>query len=131
MDIKEFGEKYIKAQEEAWREGKFDGLEEILTPDVIYHFGALGDMQGLEGHKQYVLASMQNYSDTEYNWQYLVGDGNLFAISYKSKGTATTDIPALNITKGNKHTGDYIFIIQVKDNKVSEVWANGSYNISD
>jgi len=130
MDIKEFGGKYIKAQKEAWK-GNFDDLEAIESPDVIFHVGPLGEMVGWEAHKQYIQSNSQATSDLHQDFKYLAGDGNLFAISYKSRGTAINDIPAFSIAKGHNLTVDYLFVLQVQNGKIIEVWANGSLNISD
>ena len=131
MDIKEFGEKFIKAQKEAWKEGKFDALEALESPDVIYHLHPFGDMTGWEGHKQYIQSNSQAATDIQQDWKYLVGEGNLFAISYKSKATAAVDMPTMNVAKGKKVASDYLFVLQVKKNRITEAWLNGTLTVSD
>jgi hypothetical protein len=106
-------------------------LESLESPDVVYHLAPFGDMAGWEGHKQYIQSNSQNSTGLQQDFEYLVGNGNLFAISYKSRGTAIVDVPAMNIAKGNKIATDYIFVLHIKDSKIAEAWLNGSINISD
>jgi len=42
MSIKDFAEKFIKAEEEAFHEGNFDALKKLEDPNVIYHELGLG-----------------------------------------------------------------------------------------
>jgi hypothetical protein len=37
MSIKDFAEKFIKAENEAWLKGNVDALNAVDAPDVVYH----------------------------------------------------------------------------------------------
>ena len=37
MNIKEFAQKFIEAEDEAWKNGNLDKLEELEDPNVAYH----------------------------------------------------------------------------------------------
>ena len=50
MDIKEFAQKFIEAESDAWLIGNFDALEKLEDPNVIYHMGT-GEIVGHEAHK--------------------------------------------------------------------------------
>ena len=55
MDIKEFAEKFIGAEDEAWIRGYFAPFEVLETSDVVYHMPApYGDIAGFQGHKQFI-----------------------------------------------------------------------------
>jgi ketosteroid isomerase-like protein len=131
MDIKEFAKKFIRSEDEAWQNGHFDAMEALEDPDVIYHVIPLPDMVGWEAHKQYIQANRQIIPGIRQDWQYLAGEGNLFALSYKSSGTTAAEIPAMNIPKGKKIATDYLFVLQVKDGRVAGVWSNGTFTLSD
>lgn len=126
MSIKEFAEKFIKAQNEAWLKGNFDALEALEDPNVVYHIAPMPDMVGWEGHKKYIQMSQQALPDIRLEWKYLTGEGNLFALSYKSRGTFTGERPGFPPPTGKEVTADYLFILQLKNDKIIEVWMNGS-----
>ena len=131
MDIKDFAEKLIKAEDEAWQNGNFDALEALENPDVVYHVSPLPDAEGWEAHKQYIQINRQVISGIQQDWKYLAGEGNLFALSYKSSGTTAAEIPAMSIPKGKKIATDYLFVLQLKSGRVTEVWSNGTFMLSD
>jgi hypothetical protein len=60
LDIKEFAENFIKAEEVTFAEGKFEELEKLEDPNLIFHFYGLDkEMKGFEAHKQYILSLQQ------------------------------------------------------------------------
>jgi ketosteroid isomerase-like protein len=129
MSIRNFGERYIKASKEAWQRGDFEELEQLLHPDVIYHYMPLGqDMVGWESFKQHIVGGRKALPGLWQEWQYLTGEGNYFAISYKSRGTLTgqaSDMPAP--TEINKEvTANYLYLFHLKDGKIAEAWYNGT-----
>jgi predicted ester cyclase len=131
MNIKEFAEKFAEAEKEAWKKGNFKRLEAMENPDVVYHIPSLPDVVGFEGHKQYIQNTVQAVSDLWQEFNYLVGDGNLFAFAYKSGGQLTREMPGMPIPKGKKYSTDYLCLFRVKNGKVAEVWMNGSITASD
>ena len=131
MEIKEFAEKFIKAEDEAWQNGNFDALEALEDPNVVYHVSPFPDMVGWEAHKQYIQTNRQIVAGIQQDWKYLAGEGNLFALSYKSSGTTAAEIPAMSIPKGKKIATDYLFVLQLKSGRVTEVWSNGTFMLSD
>jgi predicted ester cyclase len=131
MDIKDFAEKFIKAEEEAWRKGNFDHLEVLEDTQVVYHVSPFPDMVGFEAHKQYIQGSVQTVSGLRQEFRYLTGDGNLFALTYKSSGRLTSEMPGMPIPKGKKYSTDYLCLFKLKDGKVAEAWMNGSMKVID
>jgi predicted ester cyclase len=131
MDIKEFADKFIKAEEEAFQHGKFDSLAKLEDTNVIYHMGPMGDMVGHEAHKQDIVGTRQAVTGIKQEFKYLTGEGNLFALSYKSSCRFTGEKPGFPTPVGKKFATDYLFVLQVKNGKLVEAWANGSFTISD
>jgi predicted ester cyclase len=131
MNIKEFAEKFIEAENQAFQQGNFDALEKLEDPNVVYHMGSLGDMVGHEAHKQDIIGTRQACSDVKQEWKYLTGEGNLFALSYKSNAKFIAEKPGLPIPVGKKIATDYLFLLRIKNNRIIEAWANGSINILD
>jgi len=132
MDIKEFAQKFIEAENEAFQNGNFDLLAELEDPNVVYHMGSLlGDMVGHEAHKQDILGTRQATSEHPMEWKFLVGEGNLFALSLKSHLKLISEIPGYPLPVGKKIATDVLFVLRVKKDKLIEAWANGSYTISE
>ena len=126
MDIKEFAEKYIKAEEDAFQKGDFTALEELEDPNVVYHMSSFGDLVGHEGHKQNIMSSHQLASDIKQEWKYLTGEGNLFALSYKARYISKGNIPGMP-PEGKEAYRDALFLLRLEHGKVVEVWNNGSW----
>jgi len=132
MNIKDFAEKVIKAEEEAFQKGNFDPLKALEDPNVVYHaFQRPTDMVGHEAHKQDIIGSKQGRSFTKLEFQYLTGEGNLFALSIKINARVTGGKSEDSIPVGKNVSGNWLFIGRVKKGKVIEGWVNGYSTISD
>jgi len=131
MDIKEFAEKFIKAEDEAWQNGNCDVLEALEHPNVVYHMMLLGDQDqvGWEAHKQYILGMRQAVSEGHQEWKYLTGDGNVFALSYKSHAKYAVEVPAMSIPAGATVVSDALFVFRLDGGKIAEAWIQGNYSI--
>jgi hypothetical protein len=115
MDIKEFAEKFIKAENDAFQRGDFTTLAKLEDPNVVYHMYHLGrDIIGHEAHKQDIIDSQQGVSFNKMEFQYLTGEGSVFALSLKTNAS-----------------GSYLAIVRVKNGRIVESWANGSRTVAD
>ena len=127
MSIRDFGENYIKTSKKAWQKGDFEELEQLLHPDVVYHYMPLGmDMVGWEEFKQHIVGGRQSLPGLRQEWQYLTGEGNYFAISYKSRGMLTGQAPGMPPPTGKEVTANYLYLFHLKDGKIIEAWYNGT-----
>jgi predicted ester cyclase len=130
MNIKDFAEKFFKAEDEAFQKGNFDALEKLEDPKVVYHIPPLPDMVGHEAHKQDIMGTRQACSDIKQEFKYLTGDGNLFSFSYKSNALITGEKPGFPMPIGKKVSTDMLFVLRVKNGRVIEAWANGNFTIT-
>ena len=131
MDIKEFANKFIEAEDEAWQNGNFDALEALEDPNVVYHMKLIGqELVGWEAHKQNILSSIEAVTDLHQEWGYVVGDGSVFALTYKSSGKTKNAMPAMSVPAGASLATDAIFIFKVENDKVIEAWVHGNMAIS-
>jgi predicted ester cyclase len=123
MNIKDFAEKFIKAEEDAFQKGDFTALAKLEDPNVVYHMSYFGDLIGHEGHKQNIMAGRQN-ADIKQQWQYLTDECNLFALSLKEllvfKGNTPGMPPA-----GKEASNDCLFLLRLKHGRIVEVWSYG------
>jgi hypothetical protein len=129
MDTKEFAEKFIQAENDAFQKGDFVALSKLEDPNVVYHMSTFGDMVGHEAHKQQIISSHQWFSEIKQEWQYLVGDGNLFALSYKARYISKGNI---GLPPAGKEAGrDSLFLFRLDHGRIVEVWNNGSWKDID
>ena len=134
MNIRKFAEKVIKAEEEAFQKGNFDLLKALEDPNVVYHMyqrSTYIDIVGHEAHKQDIISSQQGRTFTKLEFQYLTGEGKLFALSLKTNARVTGEKQREPVSVGKNISGDYLVICRVKKGKVIEGWANGNVTISD
>ncbi|MBN1160323.1 MAG: ester cyclase [Dehalococcoidales bacterium] len=126
MNIKDFIEKFIKAEDEAWINRNFMPLAALEDPKVVYHFIVLGaDIDGFAAHKQQILDSLASYSDIKQDWKYLTGEGNLFALLYEAHYISNGTVPGLP-PAGGKVDVNLMFLFRLKNEKIVEAWVNGT-----
>lgn len=129
MSIQKFAEKFIKAENEAWMKGNVNALDEVDASDVVYHLQPpVPDVKGLDGHKQYIVAARKAFTDIKFEWKYLTGESNLFAVSYSVRMMFTGEFPGLPPPTGKEVTGSEICLCRLKKGKIVEVWMAGAYS---
>jgi predicted ester cyclase len=125
MSLKDFVEnEFIKAENEAWENGDFRALEKLLDPNIVVHMPPpLSDLKGIKAVRQYVLGTRLAISNFTQRWQYLTGDGDVFALLHTESGvfTGVTGVP----TNGKEITIEGLFVFRLKDRKVVEEWVRG------
>ncbi len=126
MNIKDFAEKFIKAEDEATQKGNFEPLKALEDPNVVYHMSTLGDLVGHERHKQNLMDGRQAFSEIKMEWKYLTGEGNLFALSLKERLISRGNVPGMP-PAGKAALTDSLFLFRLKHGKIIEAWNNGSW----
>ena len=126
MDIKEFAQKFMEAEYEAWRDGNFEPLEQIESPDMTLHMPPIPDLKGFEGHKQYIMTACESMKDLTVEGEYITGDGNVGVLSFKETATLTADNPVFKIPAGTTIDVDGLMVIRRENDRVAEIWIKGS-----
>jgi hypothetical protein len=130
MNIKDFAEKFIKAEDEIWHKGNYKPLETLENPDVYYHMPPpFQDAKGFEAHKQQILGYRMVLSEVKQEWKYLAGDGNVFALAYKARYVSNGKSP--EFPAGKAMNAEAIWVFQLKDGKIIEGWEQGTGSITD
>jgi hypothetical protein len=111
--------------------GNVDVLEKLEDPQVVYHMPGGYDRLGHEAHKRDILILRSNISDLKMDMRYLAGDGNICAISLKSSGRYVSEIPTRPLPVGKNFLDDYLFVYRLNNNRIVEVWINGSSIFTD
>jgi hypothetical protein len=126
MDIKEFAQKFIEAEDQAFQQGNYEALEQIESPNIVIHYPPLPDFNGFEAHKQYIMAAREGTKDLQQEWQYVVGDGNVAVLSLKQQMTTTVDNPAFQIPAGSTVNADGLFVLKRENDKIVEIWLHSN-----
>jgi hypothetical protein len=131
MSIKEFAEKFIEAEKQAFQQGNFDALNAIQAPDVVYHWGAGRDMVGREAHQRDIMEYRQRTSSHLQEWNYVVGDGDVCVLSIKETMTFVKEYPAISAPAGATIEFDAFFVLRRENDKVAEAWIKGASRVLD
>ena len=123
---KRFAEKYIAAEDKAWGTGDVSDLKVLEANDVVFHMPGL-ELKGWQAHEDYIVHGRPTVENLKQDWTYLTGEGNHFAMAYESSAKLIGDqkTPASNISNS------YLFLFRLKNDKVAEIWVNGSATKSD
>ncbi|HEY94089.1 MAG TPA: ester cyclase [Dehalococcoidia bacterium] len=123
MGIEEIAEKWIQADKQAFQEGNFDALEQLESPNIVIHSAPVPGTIGFEEHKEHILKVREEVSDLQQEFEYLTGDGNVFAISFKQSFTAKVEIPIA--PAGSTVNIDSLFVLRCENDKIAEIWMKG------
>ena len=126
MNIKDFAEKFTKAEDEAFNKGNVSALEVLYDSKVVYHHFGSSDLVGWQLVKQATIGLRMAFSNYWQEWKYLTGEGNLFALSFKSSGIFTGELPGYPPPSGKEVKVDALRLFRMKNSKIVEVWANGT-----
>jgi hypothetical protein len=132
MNIKDFAEKFIKAEEEAFQKGNFEPLKALEDTNMRVHMPqGYPDIVGHEAHKQQITDSRQIHSFNKQEFQYLTGEGNLFVLYYKASIRVTGEKPGYKIPVGKNVIDDAFMVGRVKKGRVVEAWAINNLKVTD
>jgi hypothetical protein len=122
MDIKKFAEKWMKADELANLEGKFDALEQLVSPDLKFHLLSGPSFTGFETYKQHIIKNRESNTTIKQERKYITGDGNVFVMSYKATVISKVSNPRVNIPAGATVNTEAMFAFRLENDRVAELW---------
>jgi ketosteroid isomerase-like protein len=111
----------MSAEHRAWSTGDVSDLKALEDSDVVYHMPGV-DVRSWQAHEDFIVQGRQKIADLKQNWKYLSGEGNHFALAYDSSATLLGD----DKKPASANTNSYLFFFRLKDQKIVEVWVNGS-----
>jgi predicted ester cyclase len=123
INIKDFAEKFIRAEDEAWMQGKFDSLFALEHPDIVLNFTPPFTTVGREAQQRQILDHRAAFPGLRVDWKYLAGDGGLFALSFKMNGNYTGQLPGFSPPQGQPVSVDGLFLFRVGNGVIVEAWS--------
>jgi predicted ester cyclase len=99
-----------------------DLASEFVTPDVRWHGGTLGTVEGVENLVGLLRGFIGALPDLHAEEQDLVADGDTVAIRFVVEATHKGDLLGIAPT-GRKVRWDAVDVYRIKDGKITEEWA--------
>ena len=103
-----------------WNERRAEILDELQTPDVVYH-GYPYKMNGIEEYKQVYSVFASALHDTRLTIEELIAEGDKVATRYTWTGTHTGEYMGVAPT-GKQLKFTMIDICRIKNGKIVEAW---------
>ena len=103
-----------------WNERSLEILDELQTPDVVYH-GTSMEMNGIEEYKQVFNSYLTAIHDSHVEIKKLIADGNLVMSYATIDGVNKGELDGLPPT-GNKISTSLFTIFRLVDGKIAEEW---------
>ena len=86
MDAKSLGRKLFN---ECWNQGKFELLNDILSPKHIFHLAEV-DLEGIPAYRE-LLEGYYNALNPTFELKHVIAEGSYAAIHYTESGTFLND----------------------------------------
>ncbi len=121
MGIVENKAAYRHFIDEAFNKGHLDKLDELLSPDYVYHDAPPGTPEGPEAIRQVVTMFRAAFPDLEITIEEQVAEGDKVCSRTTMRGTHRGAIFGLQPT-GNRIEMKGLTMVSVVDGRVTESW---------
>jgi steroid delta-isomerase-like uncharacterized protein len=106
--------------DEKWNERRPEILDELQTPDVVYH-GTSMEMKGIEEYKQVYSSYLSAFHDTQVTIEDLIAEGDKVMSRLKIRGVHKGELEGLPPT-GKTFTSSFFTVFRLVDGKIAEEW---------
>jgi steroid delta-isomerase-like uncharacterized protein len=103
-----------------WNERRPEILDELQTPDVVYH-GTSMEMKGIEEYKQVYSSYLSAFHDTQVTIEDLIAEGDKVMSRLKIRGVHKGELEGLPPT-GKTFTSSFFTVFRLVDGKIAEEW---------
>ena len=101
----------LRIIEEAFNKGNMSALDEIVSPDIVYHVPPRPDVKGLQAYKEYLADLRRALTGFRFTIHELITEGNTDAGRWTIQGTHTGQLPGSPVPPTGKQvtmTGLYM-----------------------
>ena len=103
-----------------WNERRPEILDELMTPDVVYH-GTSMEMHGVEEYKQVYNMYRSALHDTQITIEELIAEGDKVMTRLTTRGVHKGELAGIPPT-GNEFTGSQFTVFRLVNGKIAEEW---------
>jgi steroid delta-isomerase-like uncharacterized protein len=109
--------------EEAFNQGKYDAIDELVAPTYVNHDPATGDVKGPQGTRELIDGYRSAFPDLKITIEEQIAEGDLVATRWTAKGTHRGELLGIAPT-GKESTVTGLTIDKIKNGKLVESWNN-------
>jgi len=103
-----------------WNERRPEILDELMTPDVVYH-GTSMEMHGVEEYKQVYNMYRSALHDTQITIEELIAEGDKVMTRLITRGVHKGELAGIPPT-GNEFKNSQFTVFRLIDGKIAEEW---------
>jgi ketosteroid isomerase-like protein len=118
---RDYADRFMAAENKAWSTGNLGDLKALEADNIQFHLAGT-ELKGWKAHEEFITNGRQVATELKQNWKYLSGDNNYILLDYSSSAILRVD----DKTPPQATSNSYLFVLRVKDEKIVEIWANGS-----
>ena len=109
--------------DEAFNEGEYGVIEEIIVPSFVNHDPATGDVTGHDGVRQNIDRYRSAFPDLRIKIEEQVAEGDLVATRWTATGTHNGELLGI-APPGKEATVTGLTLDRINDGKIVESWTN-------
>ncbi len=109
--------------EEAFNQGKYDVIEELVAPTFVNHDPTTGDTKGPQGTRELIEGYRSAFPDLKLTIEEQVAEGDLVATRWTARGTHKGELMGIAPT-GKESTVTGMSIEKITNGKIVESWNN-------
>ena len=109
--------------EEFWNKRDMEVADELFATNYVNHDPVMGELEGLEGFKQWATQGLTGFPDLQITIEDMVAEGDKVAVRLTATGTHTGEFMGVPPT-GVHVTNTRIHIFRFAGGKIVESWAN-------
>lgn len=109
---------------ECINKGDYDGLDAVMSPDLLDHNPEPEQGPGLAGFKQWMTSARTTFPDLQGTLEDLIAEGDKVVGSVTWRGTQRADFADIPST-GKQVAFQAIHIVRVANGKITEWWGVG------
>ena len=111
----------IHFTEDIWDKGNLSIADQVLSEEFVDHDPVAGQMPGLKGYKDMVIAYRIAFPDLRVKNEAVIEDGNRLVVRWSAHGTHNGQLMNIPPT-GKKVMLKGIDILHIEDGKIVERW---------
>ena len=108
--------------DEVVNHGRLDLIDELWTPEMIWHGGSMGEVKGRAAYRRMVLAAVGgSFTDMHLDVKDVIADGDKVVVRFTNSGANTGPFMG-QPASGKKAVWEGIGIYRIENGQIAEAW---------